>query len=112
NEQKVVVASPLEVVWFVGEESSRLGYSSLGSSLVAGEVQAKDLAYATDAQGAKLADILASMGIYRNNLRSMRRDPSTMKAYLELHIEQGPILEAKKKRIGILTSIAAPPPSQ
>src|SRR5215475_2566276 len=48
------------------------------------------------------------MGIYRNKLRSLRRDPSTMKAYLELHIEQGPILEARKKPIGIVTSIAAP----
>jgi hydantoinase/carbamoylase family amidase len=48
------------------------------------------------------------MGIYRNNLRAMRRDPSTIKAYLELHIEQGPILEAMKKPVGIVTSIAAP----
>lgn len=108
KEQKIVLQSPVEVVCFVGEESSRFGYSTLGSSLVAGEVHAKDLAYAADAQGNKLADILASMGIYRNNLRSMRRDPSTVKAYLELHIEQGPILEAKKKPIGIVTSIAAP----
>ena len=108
KEQEIVLQSPVEVVCFVGEESSRFGYSTLGSSLVAGEVHAKDLAYAADAQGNKLADILASMGIYRNNLRSMRRDPSTVKAYLELHIEQGPILEAKKKPIGIVTSIAAP----
>ena len=108
KEQKIVLQSPVEVVCFVGEESSRFGYSTLGSSLVAGEVHAKDLAYAADAQGNKLADILASKGIYRNNLRSMRRDPSTVKAYLELHIEQGPILEAKKKPIGIVTSIAAP----
>ena len=108
KEQKIVLQSPVEVVCFVGEESSRFGYSTLGSSLVAGEVHAKDLAYAADAQGNKLADILASMGIYRNNLRSMRRDPSTVKAYLELHIEQGPILEAKKKPIGVVTSIAAP----
>jgi beta-ureidopropionase / N-carbamoyl-L-amino-acid hydrolase len=108
KEQKFALESPVEVVCFVGEESSRFGYSTLGSSLVAGQVHAKDLAYAADAQGNKLADILASMGIYRNNLRSMRRDPSTMKAYLELHIEQGPILEAKKKPIGIVTSIAAP----
>jgi beta-ureidopropionase / N-carbamoyl-L-amino-acid hydrolase len=108
KEQKVTLESPVEVVCFVGEESSRFGYSTLGSSLVAGEVHAKDLAYAADSQGNKLADILASMGIYRNNLHSMRRDPSTVKAYLELHIEQGPILEAKKKPIGIVTSIAAP----
>jgi N-carbamoyl-L-amino-acid hydrolase len=108
KEQKIVLQSPVEVVCFVGEESSRFGYSTLGSSLIAGEVQGKDLAHAADAQGTKLEDILASMGIYRNNLRSMRRDPSTVKAYLELHIEQGPILEAKKKPIGIVTSIAAP----
>ena len=108
KEQKIVLQSPVEVVCFVGEESSRFGYSTLGSSLMAGEVQGKDLAHAADAQGTKLEDILASMGIYRNNLRSMRRDPSTIKAYLELHIEQGPILEAKKKPIGIVTSIAAP----
>jgi beta-ureidopropionase / N-carbamoyl-L-amino-acid hydrolase len=108
KEQKLVLQSPVEVVCFVGEESSRFGYSTLGSSLVAGEIRAKDLAHAADAQGTKLEDILASMGIYRNNLRSMSRDPSTIRAYLELHIEQGPILEAKKKPIGIVTSIAAP----
>ncbi|HXV79555.1 MAG TPA: hydantoinase/carbamoylase family amidase, partial [Candidatus Binatia bacterium] len=108
KENKMVLESPVEIVCFVGEESSRFGYSTLGSSLVAGEVRAKDLAHAADAQGTKLEDILASLGIYRNNLRSLRRDPSTLKAYLELHIEQGPILEAKKKPIGIVTSIAAP----
>ena len=108
KEQRLVLESPVEVVCFVGEESSRFGYSTLGSSLVAGEIHAKDLAHAADAQGTKLEDILASLGIYRKNLRSMRRDPSTIKAYLELHIEQGPILEAKKKSIGIVTSIAAP----
>jgi beta-ureidopropionase / N-carbamoyl-L-amino-acid hydrolase len=108
KEQKIVLQCPVEVVCFVGEESSRFGYSTLGSSLIAGEIHGKDLAHAVDAQGTKLEDILASMGIYRNNLRSMRRDPSTIKAYLELHIEQGPILEAKKKPIGVVTSIAAP----
>ena len=108
KEHHLALEAPVEVVCFVGEESSRFGYSTLGSSLVAGEVHAEDLAHAIDAQGTKLESILASLGINRNNLRSMRRDPATIKAYLELHIEQGPILEAKKKPIGIVTSIAAP----
>jgi beta-ureidopropionase / N-carbamoyl-L-amino-acid hydrolase len=108
KEQKVALRSPVEVVCFVGEESSRFGYSTLGSSLVAGEVHGADLSNAADAQGTKLEDILSSLGIYRSNLRSMRRDPTSIKAYLELHIEQGPILEAKKKPIGVVTSIAAP----
>ena len=108
SENKIRVSSPLEVVCFVGEESSRFGFSTLGSSLAAGEVRADDLTHAVDPQGTKLENVLASLGITPRNLKSMRRDPKTLKAYLELHIEQGPILEAKGKRIGLVTSIAAP----
>jgi hydantoinase/carbamoylase family amidase len=108
KEHNVALRSPVEVVCFVGEESSRFGFSTLGSSLVAGEVRAEDLTNASDVQGAKLEDILAGLGIHRNNLLSLRRHPSSLKAYLELHIEQGPILEARKKPIGVVTSIAAP----
>jgi N-carbamoyl-L-amino-acid hydrolase len=108
RENKIPLRSPVEVVCFVGEESSRFGFSTLGSSLVAGEVRAKDLANAVDQQGTKLEYVLASLGITRHNLTSLKRAPQNLKAYLELHIEQGPILEAKGKRIGLVTSIAAP----
>ena len=108
KENKFPLSCPVEVVCFVGEESSRFGFSTLGSSLVAGVVQTKDLANAVDTHGTKLEDILSSMGIYRDNLSSIKRDPASIKAYLELHIEQGPILEAKNKKIGVVTSIAAP----
>ncbi len=108
SENKIPVRSPIEVVCFVGEESSRFGFSTLGSSLVAGEVRPKDLINAVDPQGTRLENVLASLGISRRNLNSLKRDPRSLKAYLELHIEQGPILEAKKKRIGLVTSIAAP----
>jgi beta-ureidopropionase / N-carbamoyl-L-amino-acid hydrolase len=108
NENKLPVAAPLEVVCFVGEESSRFGFSTLGSSLVAGEVRPQDLVNAVDQQGMKLADVLAGLGISRRNLGAIKRNPKELKAYLELHIEQGPILEAKNKRIGLVTAIAAP----
>jgi len=108
RENKIALRSPVEVVCFVGEESSRFGYSTLGSSLVAGEVHVKDLAHAEDAQGTRLEDILAGLGISRRKLLSLKRNPNTLKAYLELHIEQGPILETKGKRIGLVTAIAAP----
>jgi N-carbamoyl-L-amino-acid hydrolase len=107
-ENRIPIHSPLEVVCFVGEESSRFGFSTLGSSLAAGEVHPKDLTNAVDSQGTKLADVLASLGISQKNLRGFARDPKSVKAYLELHIEQGPILEAIGKRIGLVTSIAAP----
>jgi len=108
RENNLSVRAPLEVVCFVGEESSRFGYSTLGSSLVAGEVHPKDLTNAVDQQGTKLEDVLASLGISRRNLASIKRNPKSVRAYLELHIEQGPILEAKNKRIGLVTAIAAP----
>src|SRR5262245_7998525 len=108
SENRIAVRCPLEVVCFVGEESSRFGFSTLGSSLVAGEVRSKDLTNAVDQQGTKLENVLASLGITRRNLSTIKRDPKTLKAYFELHIEQGPILEAKGKRIGLVTSIAAP----
>jgi N-carbamoyl-L-amino-acid hydrolase len=108
SENRISVRSSLEVVCFVGEESSRFGFSTLGSSLAAGEVHSKDLTNAVDPQGTKLENVLASLGITRRNLKSLKRDPKSLKAYLELHIEQGPILETKGKRIGLVTSIAAP----
>ena len=64
RENQIPLRSPVEVVCFVGEESSRFGFSTLGSSLVAGEVRAKDLANAVDQQGTKLEYVLASLGIY------------------------------------------------
>ena len=108
QENRFPIRAPLEVVCFVGEESSRFGFSTLGSSLVAGEVHARDLTNAVDQQGTKLEAVLASLGISRRKLALIKRNPKSVKAYLELHIEQGPILEAKKKRIGLVTAIAAP----
>jgi len=108
RENHIPIHAPLEVVCFVGEESSRFGFSTLGSSLVAGEVHPKDLTNAVDPQGTKLADVLSGLGISSRNLHQLQRPSKSLKAYLELHIEQGPILEAKGKRIGLVTSIAAP----
>src|SRR6266508_6791034 len=108
GENRIPVRASLEVVCFVGEESSRFGFSTLGSSLIAGEVHPSDLTNAVDPQGTRLADVLSSLGITQKQLRALRRDPKSIKAYFELHIEQGPILEEKGKRIGLVTSIAAP----
>src|SRR3989338_4073826 len=59
KEQAVALPCPVEVVCFVGEESSRFGFSTLGSSLLAGEVKGEDLTHAVDSEGTKLEDILS-----------------------------------------------------
>src|SRR5581483_9369588 len=81
GEHKISLRAPVEVVCFVGEESSRFGFSTLGSSLVAGAVRAKDLTNAMDAQGTQLADVLAGLGISPRQLPRLARDPKTVKAY-------------------------------
>ncbi|HEY1267920.1 MAG TPA: Zn-dependent hydrolase [Candidatus Binatia bacterium] len=108
KESGVELPCPVEAVCFVGEESSRFGFSTLGSSLVAGQVKMKDLTNAVDARGTKLGEVLAGLGVDGDSLAGLKRDPKTIKAYLELHIEQGPVLEAKGKKIGVVTAIAAP----
>lgn len=108
KENDVRLPAPLESVCFVGEESSRFGFATLGSSLVAGAVAMDDFANAVDARGARLEDVLAGLGVHRENLASLKRDPGTVKAYFELHIEQGPVLESRRKKVGVVTAIAAP----
>ena len=108
KENDVRLPAPLESVCFVGEESSRFGFATLGSSLVAGEVAMDDFANAVDARGVRVEDVLSGLGIHRGNLASLKRDPKSVKAYVELHIEQGPVLESRRKKVGVVTAIAAP----
>jgi len=108
KESGLILPVPVESVCFVGEESSRFGFATLGSTLVAGDVKMEDFANAVDSNETRLEDVLAGFGIDRSNLASLKRDPKTVKAYFELHIEQGPILESLNKKIGVVTSIAAP----
>ena len=108
KESGMRLPAPLESVCFVGEESSRFGFATLGSSLVAGEVTMDDFANAVDARGTRLEDVLSGLGVRRENLASLKRDPKTVKAYVELHIEQGPVLESRRKKVGVVTAIAAP----
>lgn len=108
KENHVRLPAPLESVCFVGEESSRFGFATLGSSLVAGEVAMDDFANAVDARGVRVEDVLSGLGVHRGNLASLKRDPKTVKAYVELHIEQGPVLESLRKKVGVVTAIAAP----
>src|SRR5436190_6174552 len=83
SENKIPVRSPIEVVCFVGEESSRFGFSTLGSSLLAGEVQLKELTNAVYSQGTKLETVVVSLAISRRIIRSLMRAQKTLKAYLE-----------------------------
>ncbi len=92
----------LEAVDFTDEEGRLIG--TLGSLALAGRLSCADL----DApRGGRelLAAELARSGLTGDGLLAARRDPDALAGYLELHIEQGPILERAGADIGIVTGI-------
>jgi N-carbamoyl-L-amino-acid hydrolase len=75
---------------------------------MAGNLTSEDLHRYKDEAGITLWDALSGTGYQPENLVSARRTREMVKCYLEMHIEQGRVLEDSSKRIGIVTAIAAP----
>jgi N-carbamoyl-L-amino-acid hydrolase len=92
----------LEAIDFTDEEGTLVGL--LGSEALAGTLTEEVLAAPRGGRDA-LAAGLARAGLRQEELASARRDPSSLAAYLELHVEQGPVLERAGVRIGVVTSI-------
>ncbi|XP_004495345.1 ureidoglycolate hydrolase [Cicer arietinum] len=102
---------PLEVILFTSEEPTRFGISCLGSRLLAGgETLANTLKTITDGQNISFLDAARFAGYAKDedDLSSVFLKKGTYSAFIELHIEQGPILEDEGISIGIVTAIAAP----
>ncbi len=98
-------ALTLHLVDWADEEGARFGRSLMGSAASAGALDAKaELAHLVDRQGVKLPDALAENGITLAGMGTARAYFDTLDAvaYLELHIEQGPVLEAMKKPVGVV----------
>lgn len=96
----------LEVVAFGDEEGSRFPASMLGSQAIAGVLDPAALDIA-DAQGVRLSDALREFGLAPEMVGQAARSRGEILAYIEPHIEQGPLLEADGLAIGAVSSIAA-----
>lgn len=94
---------PIEVIAFGDEEGSRFPAAMLTSKAVAGVLG--DVPEMTDAKGVTLAQALAEYGLAPATL-AQAKHPGAL-AYLEAHIEQGPVLEADGLALGVVTGIAA-----
>ena len=108
NEQDITTMHPIEVVVFTAEEPQRFKAFMPGSRGVAGRLTLEDLRKAKDPDGITFWDALVSAGYHPENLADARRTKETLKAYVEMHIEQGRVLDDTGKRIGVVTAIAAP----
>jgi beta-ureidopropionase / N-carbamoyl-L-amino-acid hydrolase len=101
NERGITTRRTIEIVSWTNEEGCRFAPAMLGSGVVAGAYEL-DFAYSrVDKAGIKLGDALSRLG-YKGAVPARRR---RLKAAFEVHIEQGPILEAVSKTIGVVTGI-------
>jgi N-carbamoyl-L-amino-acid hydrolase len=93
----------VRVVNWADEEGARFGRSLFGSSAACGSMNDQDeLRQKRDANGIALPDALAEHGVDLDNAVASRKQMENAAAYLELHIEQGPVLESMDFPLGVV----------
>ena len=97
----------IDVILFTSEEPTRFGVGCLGSRLLSSSLDPDAADGLTDRDGRTLADVRAGAG-FTGPLSSVALGADAYAAFVELHIEQGPILETRGLDIGVVTAIAAP----
>ncbi|AOV06478.1 Zn-dependent hydrolase [Sporosarcina ureilytica] len=103
KENAITPLYPLEIIAFVEEEGSRFGGALMGSRGMMGVLTESDFNQLSDAEGVLAKDAMLAIGL--DPSKKKVRDPKTILAFLELHIEQGPILEDKGIQVGIVEGI-------
>lgn len=103
KEEAVPLRYPLELVAFTDEEGAFGGF--FGSYAFTGLLKAEDIPGIRDSKGVRILDAMARHGMDAMQAPKAYRNPEEIWAYLELHIEQGPILEARQIPIGVVEAI-------
>ena len=97
----------IELLIFTAEEPTRFGIGCLGSRLLSGTLSAGTARILTDKNGAALEEVRREAG-FVGELEQVKLPADYYKAFVEFHIEQGPLLERQQIPLGIVTNIAAP----
>lgn len=103
----VVPRRSIELVVFASEEPTRFGVGCLGSRLMTGAMTPETARRLHDADGVSFEEARAAAG-HTGDIESVRLATGAYDAFIELHIEQGPVLERLGISVGIVTAIAAP----
>ena len=107
EEQANETERPIEVVAFTDEEGARFGFGMIGSRATAGTLTPEDLAR-EDEDGVSIAEAMRDAGLAPERIREAAWPEGSVHAYVELHIEQGRILENEGLPVGLVTGIAGP----
>jgi N-carbamoyl-L-amino-acid hydrolase len=97
----------IELLTFTSEEPTRFGIGCLGSRLLSGSLSPEAARKLTDNDAATLDEVRRGAG-FESELEQVKLPGGYYKAFIELHIEQGPLLERQQIPLGIVTNIAAP----
>ncbi|HEV8131582.1 MAG TPA: M20 family metallo-hydrolase [Acidobacteriota bacterium] len=98
----------IELIIFTSEEPTRFGIGCLGSRMLAGTISAEAVERLRDREGRSFDQLRALAGCDEQSLQNVKLSHGAYDAFLELHIEQGAVLERENIPIGVVTAIAAP----
>lgn len=107
NEQGVTTEHPIEVIAFTDEEGARFSYGMIGSRAIAGLLKREELEH-RDKDGISIAEAMRASGLDPDAVGRAARPKGSVKAYVELHIEQGKVLESRGLSVGVVSGVAGP----
>jgi allantoate deiminase len=102
--QQIAFSMPIEVIAFSEEEGVRYGVPFLGSRAVAGNFDMSMLTY-EDASGIRMDNAIRAFGLDPGKIGDAAIDPAEVYGFVEIHIEQGPVLEAEDLQLGVVEAI-------
>jgi allantoate deiminase len=105
NRRGVRLPFAIEVVGFADEEGVRFSSTLLGSRAVTGTFD-ESVLNARDANGLTMREAMVQFGLDPDHIGAAARTRRELHAYVELHIEQGPVLEQQNLPVGVVTAIA------
>ena len=108
KEAGIKLKRPLWLINFSCEESSRFKTATIGSKIISGKLSQQRLHELKDEDGISLFEAMSAAGFKPQNLDEAILKENSLHAYLELHIEQGPVLERSGISVGVVSGIAAP----
>jgi allantoate deiminase len=107
DEEGVQTERPVEVAAFTDEEGARFSLGMIGSRALTGALSQEDLRH-EDREGVSIAEAMREAGLDPAAVGEAARSSDSLAAYLELHIEQGKVLEGEDLPVGVVTGIAGP----
>ncbi|MFC5077161.1 N-carbamoyl-L-amino acid hydrolase [Vibrio thalassae] len=103
-QEEVDLPFSVEVMAFADEEGVRFPTALMGPRVLAGTFDVENLAL-TDADGISLKDAMQNFGLNPDNLSALKRSADDILGFLEVHIEQGPVLESRNLALGVVSAI-------